>query len=90
MTSQKLMQFFLAFRVPMPVIRLVIRAPENRLYTLIFRLTYAYFRLKLNRRDLLPLVRLGLRMDSYIRWRPMRNKRIRRGIAALPSKGSSA
>jgi hypothetical protein len=86
---QKLMQFFLAFHVPMRAIRLAIRAPENALYALIFRITYAYFRLKLNRRDLLPLIRLGLRMDSYIRWGSGRNGRGERGIAALSSKRSS-
>ena len=80
------MQLFLAFHVPMPLIRLIIRAPENWLYTMIFRLTYAYFRLKVNRRDLIPLFRLGLRLNSYI---SRRGRRDASRALPLASKGSA-
>jgi len=71
---QKLMQFFLAFHVPMRVIRWLIRFPENKLYTFIFRATYGYFRLKVNRRELIPLFRLAFRTNSYISMRPRKKE----------------
>jgi radical SAM superfamily enzyme YgiQ (UPF0313 family) len=75
MNIQKLMQIFIQWHIPMFLVRLIIRLPDNPLFHLIFKLGFIYNKIRTQKIKILPLIRLGLYSHSYMRQRPEKSSR---------------
>ncbi len=64
---QKLMQLFLDLHMPLFLIRLMLKVPTNGLFHLIFKCTYAYKKIKINKAKLVPTIKMGLHSLSYMK-----------------------
>lgn len=63
---QKLMQVFLQFRIPLKAVRLIIRLPENPVFHMIFKLTFIYNKIRVQKIKLIPLIMLGVHSWTYM------------------------
>jgi radical SAM superfamily enzyme YgiQ (UPF0313 family) len=64
---QKMMQFFLKMRVPVVLIRKIIKLPLGPLFTLIFKLEFDYHKMKAHNVGLIPTIKLALCSLSFMR-----------------------
>jgi radical SAM superfamily enzyme YgiQ (UPF0313 family) len=63
---QRLMQLFILLRIPLSVIKLIIRLPENSIFLMIFKLSFIYSKIKVQKLRLIPLIMLGVHSFSYL------------------------
>lgn len=68
---QKLMQVFIQLHIPRLFVRLIIRLPDNPLFHLIFRLSFIYKKIRLQKIKVIPIFRLGLHSLSYMKHRKL-------------------
>jgi radical SAM superfamily enzyme YgiQ (UPF0313 family) len=64
---QKLMQVFARLKMPLFLVRNIIRLPRNPMFSLIFKLSFVYSKIRTQELRIAPLVRLGLHSLSYMR-----------------------
>jgi radical SAM superfamily enzyme YgiQ (UPF0313 family) len=64
---QKMMQFFIKMRVPVFLVRKIIRLPMNPIFTFLFKLEFAYYKMKVHKVGLIPTLRLALHNFSFMR-----------------------
>ena len=62
---QKFFDLCVKFPFLIPLVKLLIKLPPNRIFNLVFKLNYAYATLRTNRIGLTDFLRLGLYMGSY-------------------------
>jgi len=67
---QKLMQIFLQMKVPLFLVRRMIKLPQNPLFRLIFKVSFVYSKIRTQRIRLVPLARLAVHSFSYMSRRP--------------------
>ncbi len=63
---QRLFQFSIAFRIPLFILKLLIKLPKNRFFDAIFRFMYAYSIRKYNRVNYISFLKLGWKTRSYM------------------------
>ncbi len=66
MNLQKLTGLFIRLRVPRPMAERLIRLRADRLYSLLFKLEYAFFRFRLDLAETVPFLRFALRSKAYM------------------------
>jgi radical SAM superfamily enzyme YgiQ (UPF0313 family) len=64
---QKMMQVFIKLRVPLFLIRMLIKLPMNPIFTFLFKLDFAYYKMKVHKVGLMPTLRLALHNFSFMR-----------------------
>jgi radical SAM superfamily enzyme YgiQ (UPF0313 family) len=64
---QKMMQVFIKLRIPIFLIRIVIKLPMNPVFTFLFKLDFAYYKMKVHKVGLIPTLRLALHNFSFMR-----------------------
>ncbi len=64
---QKLMQVFAQLRMPLFVVRCIIRLPKNAIFHLIFKLSFVYSKIRTQKMKIIPLIMLGLHSFSYMK-----------------------
>ena len=69
---QKLMQVFMQMHIPLFLIRGIIKLPKNPLFSLIFKLSFIYNKIRTQKIRLIPVFVLGLHSFSYMRERKRR------------------
>jgi len=63
---QKLMQFFLQLKVPLFMVRKIIKLPANPFFQLIFKVIFIYNKTRTQKIRLIPLMRLAFHSLSYM------------------------
>jgi len=64
---QRLMLVLTRFRVPTKLVLLLIKFPENPLFSIIFRASYVYQKIRIQNIKIIPLIRLGLHSLGYMK-----------------------
>lgn len=64
---QKLMQFFLQLKVPLSLVRNIIKLPKNPLFHILFKLSFVYNKMRTQKIRLIPIIQLGMHSLSYMR-----------------------
>ncbi|MHC4075310.1 MAG: B12-binding domain-containing radical SAM protein [Planctomycetota bacterium] len=64
---QKLMQFFLQTYIPLSLIQRIIKLPQNPVFHLIFKLSFIYNKMRIQKIRLIPTIKLGLHSLSYMK-----------------------
>lgn len=64
---QKMMQLFIQFRVPVSLVRKIIRLPITPIFTVLFQLGFAYYKIKVQKTRLMPTLKLALHNVSFMR-----------------------
>jgi len=67
MNLQKLMQVFAQLKMPLFVVRNIIRLPKNPLFHLIFRLSFIYNKIRVQKIRLIPVILMALHSLSYMK-----------------------
>lgn len=64
---QKMMQVFIKMRIPLFLVRKIIRIPMNPIFTFLFKLDFAYYKMKVHKVGLMPTLKLALHNISFMR-----------------------
>ena len=64
---QKLMQLFILFRVPLSLVRKIIRIPAGSLFQFMFKVSFIISKIRTQKIRLIPLIRLGIHSTSYMK-----------------------
>lgn len=64
---QKMMQLFIQFRVPVSLVRKIIRLPITPIFTILFQMGFAYYKIKVQKVRLIPILKLALYNISFMR-----------------------
>jgi len=64
---QKLMQIFLILHVPPSLVRQIIKLPNNAAFHLMYRMSFVYSKMKVQKLRVLPVLRLALHSLSYMK-----------------------
>jgi radical SAM superfamily enzyme YgiQ (UPF0313 family) len=66
---QKMMQFFIKMRIPTFWVRKIIRLPMNPIFTFLFKIEFAYHKMKVHKVGLIPTLKLAIHSLSFMRER---------------------
>jgi radical SAM superfamily enzyme YgiQ (UPF0313 family) len=64
---QKMMQFFIKFRLSDYWVRKIIKMPITPIFTLIFKIGFAYYKIKVQKVKIIPTLKLALHNVSFMR-----------------------
>ncbi len=67
MNLQKLMQIMLQIKAPKKMVLFFIKLPANPIFSLLFKMSFIYSKIRVQKIKIMPLIRLGLHSFGYLR-----------------------